>query len=254
MAYILLVKESRPYFTKPTSVWQNYSIDTQIPTDIYLIHIIQLAYYVHSIYSSLAIDLWRKDTPTLLFHHVICIALMFISIFTRSHNAGLLVMFLHDGCDILLEGTKLTRYFRTQAGQIVKPLDIATNVGFAFFAIAWFISRLYWFPLKAIWPIMSYSSAGGMKVPFILTIGVLLWSLLLMNIYWFSFIVKLIYKVITKQVTELEDNREYDEKKSVSFDGKQVSNGENKTLNARYYLRHRNNSLDYTKLFSGRSN
>jgi hypothetical protein len=47
-------------------------------------------------------------------------------------------MFLHDGCDILLEGTKLTRYFKIQGGKSVKNMEIATNVGFGCFIIAWY--------------------------------------------------------------------------------------------------------------------
>jgi hypothetical protein len=47
-------------------------------------------------------------------------------------------MFLHDGCDILLEGTKLTRYFKIQGGKTVKNMELATNVGFGCFIIAWY--------------------------------------------------------------------------------------------------------------------
>jgi len=63
---------------------------------------------------------------------------MILNLIYRSHRSGLLAMFLHDGCDILLEGTKLTRYFKVQGGKSVKYIDAVTNVGFGCFIAAWY--------------------------------------------------------------------------------------------------------------------
>jgi shikimate 5-dehydrogenase len=54
-------------------------------------------------------------------------------------------MFLHDGCDILLQGTKLIRYFRIQGGKLVKGMEMATNVGFGGFTIAWYELLTFYF-------------------------------------------------------------------------------------------------------------
>jgi len=245
MAYIILVKKRCSYFINPSIVWQNYSIDSAIETDIYVIYLIQLSFYCHSLYSTLRVDQWRKDSPTLMVHHVLCVLLISISLATKTHKSGLFAMFLHDGCDILLEGTKLSRYFKVQGGKTVKNMDIVTNIGFGCFIMAWLYCRLYCYPLKQVYMASVYVSAKQIKVPFILPIVAMLWVLLMMNVYWFTFILKLLYKVITGQIKELDDNREYSEDKSSKTDE------DDKLTNGRYYLRQR--KIDYSLLHTGRS-
>mgnify|MGYP002712841041 FL=1 len=57
--------------------------------------------------------------------------------FYRSHKAGLVTLFLHDGCDILLEATKLIRYFKVQHGRTYQTAEIFVNIGFIAFLITW---------------------------------------------------------------------------------------------------------------------
>ncbi|CAM6005683.1 unnamed protein product, partial [Sphagnum balticum] len=186
MAYIILIKECCRYLQNPTLVWKNYSIDNPVETDIYVIYLVQLSFYIHSLYATLRIDQWRKDTPTLMLHHILCVFLISTSLTIKGHKSGLLAMFLHDGCDILLEGTKLTRYFKIQGGKSVKNMEIATNVGFGCFIIAWFFFRLYLFPLKHVYVASVYVSEHKLHVPFLLPLVIMLWILLIMNVYWFS--------------------------------------------------------------------
>ncbi|CAG2118804.1 unnamed protein product [Medioppia subpectinata] len=93
-----------------------------------------------------------------------------------------------------------------------------------------------------------YVSAKQIKVPFILPIVAMLWILLLMNVYWFTFILKLLYKVITGQIKELDDNREYSVDKSSKTS---EESDEDQLKNGRYYLRQR--KIDYNLLHTGRS-
>lgn len=46
-------------------------------------YFLQLSFYVHSIYASLFMDAWRKDTLLLIFHHFLTIALIGFSYVTR---------------------------------------------------------------------------------------------------------------------------------------------------------------------------
>jgi hypothetical protein len=49
-----------------------------------------------------------------------------------------------------------------------------------------FFSRLYLFPLKHIYVASVYVSEVKLHVPFLLPLVMMLWILLIMNVYWFS--------------------------------------------------------------------
>lgn len=51
---------------------QNLSIES----DVYWIYAIEFGYYFHSLYTTLAVDLRRKDTPAMFVHHLLTITLM----------------------------------------------------------------------------------------------------------------------------------------------------------------------------------
>ncbi len=50
-----------------------------IPWDIYVIYAVQSSYYLHSIYGTLYMDVWRKDSIAMIAHHILTLALIFIS-------------------------------------------------------------------------------------------------------------------------------------------------------------------------------
>eukprot|EP00061_Rhincodon_typus_P011705 g36930.t1 len=101
------------------------------------------------------------------------------------HNVGILVLFLHDVNDILLEFTKLNVYFKNRAGVRHKLNDVVSNIGCCSFAISWFWFRLYWFPLKVLYATCYSSLQSVPNIPFYFFFNILLLILTLMNIYWF---------------------------------------------------------------------
>lgn len=72
----------------------------------------------------------------------------------------------------------------------------------------WF--RLYWFPLKVLYATSYCSLRSVPDIPFYFFFNALLLLLTLMNLYWFLYIVAFAAKVLTGQVRELKDVREYD--------------------------------------------
>ncbi|XP_053211651.1 ceramide synthase 1-like [Panonychus citri] len=209
-AYILLWQSGTNYFYKPTDVWKDYSMSLDVPKDVYAIYLIEISFYLHSLYATLFVDHWRRDTLVLMGHHIVTSLLLVFSLSIRCHRAGLIAIFLHDACDIVLEGTKTCLYFKRQNNKNINFFEILANIGFSFFTVTWFVTRLYWFPLRNIFISSIYVHQNGIQVPFPLFLNSLLYILLTMNLYWFSFIIKLLYKVVTGQVKELEDNREYE--------------------------------------------
>ncbi|XP_015789687.1 ceramide synthase 1 isoform X1 [Tetranychus urticae] len=222
-AYILLWQSGTNYFYKPTDVWKDYSMSLDVPKDVYAIYIVEISFYLHSLYATIFVDHWRRDTLVLMGHHIVTSLLLVFSLSIRCHRAGLIAIFLHDACDILLEGTKTCLYFKRQNNKNINIFELLANIGFCCFTVTWFVTRLYWFPLRNVFISSIYVHQHGIQVPFPLFLNSLLYILLTMNLYWFSFIIKLLYKVVTGQVKEIEDNREYehDETNNTSTESKE---------------------------------
>lgn len=54
-----------------------------IPFDITMMYFVQCGFYLHSIYGTLYMDYKRKDFYAMLIHHVLTMALIFVSYATR---------------------------------------------------------------------------------------------------------------------------------------------------------------------------
>ncbi|KAF7703127.1 hypothetical protein HF521_022134 [Silurus meridionalis] len=179
------------FFQNPSSVFYNWKSGMQVPTNIAIYYLIQ-----GSFYGTLSTPrcTWMLGGKTLAYH-----------------NIGLVVLFLHDLDDVLLEFTKLNVYFKIRGGKIYMINDHLSSVGFLAFGITWFIFRLYWFPLKVLYASYITSLKSVPNIPFYFFFNTLLFALLLMNIYWFLFIVQMVMKVLTGQMTGINDVREYEE-------------------------------------------
>ncbi|XP_038633933.1 ceramide synthase 1 isoform X1 [Scyliorhinus canicula] len=206
----LLFLTDYPFFHDPPSVFYEWRASVDVPQDIAIAYLAQCSFYGHAIYATVYMDAWRKDSVVMLVHHVITLALIAFSYAFRYHNVGILVLFLHDINDILLEFTKLNVYFKNRAGVRHRLNDIVSNIGCCTFAISWFWFRLYWFPLKVLYATCYSSLQSVPNIPFYFFFNILLLILTLMNIYWFLYIILLVVKVLSGQITEVNDVREYD--------------------------------------------
>lgn len=62
-----------------SSLFADYSVNNAMEPLVYWIYVMEFSFYLHSLYTTLLIDQRRKDTYTLLFHHILCELLMIIS-------------------------------------------------------------------------------------------------------------------------------------------------------------------------------
>nr|KAF6401530.1 hypothetical protein HJG63_009594 [Rousettus aegyptiacus] len=182
----------------------------EVPQDIAAAYLLQGSFYGHSIYATLYMDAWRKDSVVMLVHHVVTLVLIVSSYAFRYHNVGILVLFLHDISDVQLEFTKLNVYFKSRGGSHHPLHALAADLGCLSFSLSWFWFRLYWFPLKVLYATCHCSLRSVPDIPFYFFFNTLLLLLTLMNLYWFLYIVAFAAKVLTGQVRELKDVREYD--------------------------------------------
>ncbi|KAM4739093.1 ceramide synthase 1 isoform 1-T1 [Anableps anableps] len=205
----LLFFSSYSFFHDPPSVFYNWKSGMTVPTDIAIAYLIQGSFYGHSIYATVNMDTWRKDSAVMVVHHIITLALISFSYAFRYHNVGILVLFLHDINDVLLEFTKLNVYLKSRGGGYHLLNDVLSNMGSVSFSITWFWFRLYWFPLKVLYATCVSSIQSVPNIPFYFFFNALLFALLLMNIYWFLFIVIFVVKLL--KVKEVNDVREYED-------------------------------------------
>ncbi|XP_029938724.1 ceramide synthase 1 [Salarias fasciatus] len=208
----LLFFTSYSFFNDPPSVFYNWKSGMSVPLDIAIAYLIQGSFYGHSIYATVYMDAWRKDSAVMVVHHIITLALISFSYAFRYHNVGILVLFLHDINDIQLEFTKLNVYLKSRGGGYYLLNDVLSNMGSVSFSITWFWFRLYWFPLKVLYATCVSSLQSVPTIPFYFFFNALLFALLIMNIYWFLFIVVFVVKVL--KMKEVNDVREYEDEDS----------------------------------------
>ncbi|CAH1789089.1 unnamed protein product, partial [Owenia fusiformis] len=212
--YMLFIKEDKyTFFERPLDLWKDWSPGMFVPWDMYALYMVQCSFYLHSVYGTLYMDQWRKDSIVMMFHHFLTLSLIGFSYAARFHKIGVLVLFVHDITDICLEFTKCNVYLKTRGGKIHKLNDHLTTIGFLFFAGTWYVFRLYWFPLKILLSAAladkSINASVG-PLPFYIFFNSLLWILQVLNVYWFLFIVRFLYKIARGQMSEVDDVREID--------------------------------------------
>ncbi|MEE6487865.1 hypothetical protein FKM82_015064 [Ascaphus truei] len=198
------------FFHDPPSAFHGWKQGMGVPRNIAVAYLIQGSFYAHSTYATLYMDVWRKDSVVMIVHHLVTLTLITFSYAFRYHNIGILVLFLHDINDIQLEFTKLNVYFKTRGGTYHRLNDIISDIGCVTFSVSWFWFRLYWFPRKVLYATCYSSLQSDPDIPFYFFFNVLLFVLTLMNIYWFLYIVLFVGKVLTGQMLEVNDVREYD--------------------------------------------
>ncbi|XP_054156019.1 ceramide synthase 1-like [Oppia nitens] len=244
--YLLFGQNCCHYFLETHNIWSDYSVDDTVPTNIRLLYLVEISFYIHSIYAVLVLDEWRKDTLVMFSHHIITLTLLSLSLATKAHRVGVIVLLLHDGCDVAMEVTKCLLLFKYK-GIVGKLIDGLTAISFITFVGSWIICRLYWFPMKAIYTSSAYfTQQNTQKFPFMLVLYTMLWVILAMDVYWFIFIIKLSVNVITGK-SKIEDNREYSVNKSSKSNRNIITTTNNNNTN-KYNNNNNNNNQNNKKL------
>ena len=158
-----------------------------IPLDIKLIYLFECGFYMHSVYATLFMDTLRNDLAAMLLHHFVTIFLISFSYGTGYYKIGLIVLFMHDVADILLEFSKCNMYLKHRNGQLYKIHETLANITFLTLTVVWFVFRLYWFPLKVLYStgVVSLHKMFHLGGKMYGLLNFLLWTLLVLNIYWY---------------------------------------------------------------------
>ena len=130
------------------------------------------------------IDVKRKDFWMMFVHHAATILLMSFSWTCNFFKVGTLVLIIHDVADIFLESAKLCKY-----GGAKKLSEVL----FGMFAVSWFITRLGIYPTWIIYSVTVEAPQLVQYFPAYYIFNGLLSLLLLLNILWAYYILKVAY-------------------------------------------------------------
>ncbi|KAM9330630.1 ceramide synthase 1 [Gastrophryne carolinensis] len=208
-SYLLFFTEHN-FFHDPDATFRGWISRADVPREIAILYLIQGSFYAHSTHATLYMDTWRKDSVVMIVHHLVAFTLIMFSYAFRYHNIGVLVIFHHDINDIIFEFSKLNVYFKTRGGTYHQLNSVITDIGSVLFSVSWFWFRLYWFPIKVLYVTCYSSLETNPNMPFYFFFNILLFIIALMNIYWFLYIVMFVVKVLTGQMKEVNDVREYE--------------------------------------------
>ncbi|KAJ6215983.1 hypothetical protein RDWZM_010483 [Blomia tropicalis] len=216
-AFILsaMVVYQNGYLTHPERIWQGYELGEHVPTLVWAVYTMEAAHYLHCLFAVQFINSWSTDSHILFLHHIIALMLITISYFIRTYRIGVLVLFLHDVCDIIMDGCKMLIKLRLQNPLAIKLVDIGRNCSFLLFVAFWFTFRLYYFPIVVLYAAVIFLEHNDVQewVPFQMELFILLLVIFAMNVYWATLILKMVYNAICGQT--IDDIREIDENDSV---------------------------------------
>ncbi|KAJ8906438.1 hypothetical protein NDN08_002931 [Rhodosorus marinus] len=160
----------------------------------------QTGYYV-GLLVTLFMDSRRSDYNQYLMHHGITLSLMAISFSFGIVRIGLVILILHDICDVFLHAAKTIHYCRVESGSMVF---------FVLFSAAFVLLRLVIFPRVVVCvgaEVLRYVlEKPGLNnwvayfdyyLPMWACSVALLIGLYLINCFWMSLISRLIYRELT---------------------------------------------------------
>ena len=193
-AYICLFEPKRAVWINDTKLyWEGWPYQ-RIEDNIKLLYQLQLACYLHQL-SWIELPL-RSDSKEMMLHHFATITLTGLSYLTSFTRIGATIFFTHDIADIFLESAKCFNYIARTEGR--KHLSIYCDILFGIFAIIFFVTRLIFYPRYMVWSLVKEAPEllGGIWPGWYAFAGLLI-LLLLLHVFWFYLIVRMIYKLVT---------------------------------------------------------
>lgn len=168
------------YVDFPVGTWAHKN-------SLYYYYLLEGGFYLSLMVSQL-FDTKRKDFWEMFLHHIVTLSLIMGSYWSGNCRLGAVIMALHDVSDIFLEGAKMCVY---------TGLHKCSAVLIGGFAISFFVARLVYFPYMIYWFVTE--AIDLVKVwPYHTVDTCFLCVLQVLHIYWFTFIMKLLIKVLVK--------------------------------------------------------
>ncbi|CAK9031875.1 unnamed protein product [Durusdinium trenchii] len=167
-------------------------------SDLRCFYILYAARYIQAAVTVL-LEPKRKDFLEMMVHHIVTIGVVYVSYFGGWNRVGVVVMVLLDPADVPLHLAKLCKY-TSEALQMNLWQFFADRL-FEFFAVLFFVTRLVMFGYVC-WS-AHFESAQYFDVNYAAKFCILLlYLLMVLQLYWFGLILKVAVKLMRGQGAE----------------------------------------------------
>lgn len=153
-------------------------------------------FYTYSIFALIFWETRRSDFGVSMSHHVATLILIILSYVLRFARVGSVVLALHDASDVFLEVGKMSKYSGAES---------LASFSFILFVLSWILLRLIYYPL---WILRSTSYEVILTLDkekhqfegpiYYYVFNTLLFCLLVLHIYWWM----LMYRMLVKQIQD----------------------------------------------------
>lgn len=194
----LSVTYDEPWFSNTMNFWVGPGNqawpDQKIKFKLKGLYMYTAGFYAYSIFALIFWETRRSDFGVSMSHHVATLTLIVLSYILRFARVGSVVLALHDASDVFLELGKMSKY---------GGAENLASFSFILFVLSWIILRLIYYPFWILWS-TSYEviltldkdrhRVDGPLYYYIF--NSLLYCLLVLHIYWWV----LIYRMLVKQI------------------------------------------------------
>ncbi|XP_009356486.2 ceramide synthase 1 LOH3 [Pyrus x bretschneideri] len=194
----LLVTYDEPWFTNTKYFWvgpgDQVWPDQKMKLKLKGVYMYCAGFYTYSIFALIFWETRRSDFGVSMSHHVASVILIVLSYIFRFARVGSIVLALHDANDVFLEVGKMSKY---------SGAERIASVAFILFVLSWIILRLVYYPFWILWSTsyevlltldMDKHSIDGPIYYYVF--NTLLYSLLVIHIFWWV----LMYRMLVKQI------------------------------------------------------
>ncbi|KAL3687661.1 hypothetical protein R1sor_013970 [Riccia sorocarpa] len=194
VALALSVTCKEPWFTNTDAFWHGWP-NQSMKFKMKVLYVVQCGFYIFSVGALLFWETRRKDFGVMMTHHFVTVGLLACSYIYGFFRVGSMVLALHDISDIFLESAKLCKYSGSELG---------ASVLFGLFALSWLLLRLIYFPFWIIrstsFELISYlDKEYSVHTLLYYTFNTLLLTLLVLHIYWWLLICRMISRQLQLQ-------------------------------------------------------
>ncbi|XP_010514167.1 PREDICTED: LAG1 longevity assurance homolog 1 [Camelina sativa] len=196
----LSVTYNEPWFSNTLYFWigpgDQIWPDQQMKLKLKFLYMFAAGFYTYSIFALVFWETRRSDFGVSMGHHITTVILIVLSYFCRLSRAGSVILALHDASDVFLEIGKMSKYCGAET---------LASISFVLFALSWVVLRLIYYPFWILWStsyqiIMTVDKEKhAIDGPILYYMfNTLLYFLLVLHIFWWV----LIYRMLVKQVQD----------------------------------------------------
>ncbi|XP_041014183.1 ceramide synthase 1 LOH3-like [Juglans microcarpa x Juglans regia] len=194
----LYVTYDEPWFTTTRYFWvgpgDQVWPDQRIKLKLKGLYMFAAGFYTYSIFALIFWETRRSDFGVSMGHHFATLILIVLSYIFRFSRVGSVVLALHDASDVFLELGKMSKY---------SGAEMVASFAFILFVLSWILLRLIYYPFWVLWS-TSYEvllTLDQEKHPvdgpiYYYVFNTLLFCLLVLHIYWWV----LMYRMLVKQI------------------------------------------------------